>query len=263
MIVLLLVLAALVLAAGAVALYLIVSERRRHEAVESENARLLREAAEREAERSRLSGQVISAEQDERRRIALFLHDGPVQSLSGIALMLDAARHFAERGEAGQAGEVVAGALERHRQTIRELRDLSFNLEPVVLRDRGFGTAVRALADQLRLASEAGIELEVDVDAAEQMAESAQAALYQIIREALNQGILRGPPTRVSVRVEQREDGAAELVISDDAPGERRRRSFDALGERARTLSGTLTAEGGPDGGTTVRVVLPAYVAQP
>ena len=37
---------------------------------------------------------LIAAEQDERRRLALFLHDGPVQQLSGIALMLDAAVHL-------------------------------------------------------------------------------------------------------------------------------------------------------------------------
>ena len=37
-----------------------------------------------------ITEQILGAEQDERRRIALFLHDGPVQSLSGIALMLDA-----------------------------------------------------------------------------------------------------------------------------------------------------------------------------
>ena len=40
-----------------------------------------------------LAERLITAEQDERRRIALELHDGPVQSLSGIALMLDAAIH--------------------------------------------------------------------------------------------------------------------------------------------------------------------------
>ena len=42
-------------------------------------------------ERERLVERIITAEQDERRRLALFLHDGPVQSLAGIALMLDAA----------------------------------------------------------------------------------------------------------------------------------------------------------------------------
>ena len=41
---------------------------------------------------------LIAAEQDERRRIALFLHDGPVQNLSGIALMLDAALHSIDAG---------------------------------------------------------------------------------------------------------------------------------------------------------------------
>src|SRR5919204_3299146 len=55
-----------------------------------ENARLLAEAQVREAERAQLSDQLITAEQEERRRLALFLHDGPVQSLAGISLMLDA-----------------------------------------------------------------------------------------------------------------------------------------------------------------------------
>ena len=41
-------------------------------------------------EHARLLDQLITAEQEERSRLALFLHDGPVQSMSGIALMLDA-----------------------------------------------------------------------------------------------------------------------------------------------------------------------------
>ena len=51
----------------------------------------------REPDRERLD-RLIAAEQDERRRIALFLHDGPVQNLAGIALMLDAAQHSIEDG---------------------------------------------------------------------------------------------------------------------------------------------------------------------
>ena len=74
--------------AVALGLYLIVSERRRHHGVELENARLLADARIREHERAKLSDRIITAEQDERRRLALFLHDGPVQNLAGIALML-------------------------------------------------------------------------------------------------------------------------------------------------------------------------------
>ena len=248
-----------VLAAGVVAVAFIIGERRRHETVEAENARLLAEAQEREAERARLADHLVSAEQDERRRLALFLHDGPVQSLSGIALMLDAAQAAIDAERLDEAKGVVSRALERHRDTIRSLRDLSFNIEPVVLRDQGFEPAVRALADQL--ANAHGISFELDVAAAEALSERAQAALYQILREALGQAILRGPPRRVAVSIRETTDHV-ETTIADDGAGERRRRSVENITERARTLGGSVDVGPGPDGGTVVRVRVPAYAAR-
>ena len=224
---------------------------------ESENARLLEEAKIREAERARLSEQIVTAEQEERRRLALFLHDGPVQSMSGLALMLDAV----SESVAPDALPVMERALRQHRQTIRALRDLSFNLEPVVLRDQGFGPAVKGLADQLGL--EHRIQIDVDVEAAEALGEKSQAALYQIIREATSASIRRGPPTRMSIVVARRPDGGLQAEIVDDAPGERRRATFDALAERARTLNATFEVDQREDdAGTTVRVTLPPYVTQ-
>jgi signal transduction histidine kinase len=223
---------------------------------EYENARLLEEAKVREAERSRLSDQLITAEQDERRRLANELHDGAVQSLSGIALLLDAGLHSIEAGREEEARDIIGRALKRHRDTIGQLRDLSFNLEPVVLRDQGFVTAVRALTDQIAIAHGVGVDL--DVDAAELLGEKAQAALYQIIREALNQAVRRGPPQSVSVTVHET-DGGFETRIEDDAPGERRRRSLDELAERARTLNWQLAFDQGEESGTIVRVLLPPY----
>jgi signal transduction histidine kinase len=226
---------------------------------EQENAQLLEDAQIREAERSRLSNQIITAEQDERRRLANELHDGAVQALSGVALLLDAGLNSIAEGRRGEAQEIIGRALERHRATIGQLRNLSFNLEPVVLRDQGFAPAVRALTDQIELAHHVHVDL--DVDAAEQLAEQTQAALYQIIREAVNQAVRRGPPQTLSVKIRQADDGRVETSISDDAPGERRRRSLEEMEERARTLNGDLTVEHGTTGGTTVRVLLPPYAA--
>ena len=224
-----------------------------------ENARLLAEAQVRETERARLSDQLITAEQEERRRLALFLHDGPVQSLAGISLMLDAVTDSLRSDRLDEAERVLHSALERHRDTIRSLRDLSFNIAPVVLRDQGFGPAVRTFAEQVGLENE--IQVDVDVDAADALAENARVGLYQIIREAVNQAIRRGPPTRISIKVAEDDDGSVEAVIADDGAGERRRATFDAIEERARTLSGRLQVDAGQDGGTAVRVVLPPYVA--
>src|SRR5213592_3180233 len=224
---------------------------------EHENAQLLGDARVREAERSRLSDQLITAEQDERRRLANELHDGAVQSLSGVALLLDAGLNSIGEGRGEEAQEIISRALERHRATIGQLRSLSFNLEPVVLRDQGFAPAVRALTDQIALAHD--VQVALDVDAAELLAGKTQAAVYQIIREALDQAVLRGPPQRLAITMRQTEDGGIETAIMDDAPGERRRRSLDELAERARTLNGVLTVDQGEGGGTTVRVVLPPY----
>ena len=210
------------------------------------------------SEPSRLAERLITAEQDERRRLALFLHDGPVQSLAGIALMLDAVVHAIDEERLDTAKEILEAALERHRAAIRTLRDLSFNLEPVVLRDRGFSPAVRALADEIGL--EHRIQVDVDVDVAEQLGEKVQAALYQIVREALNGAVRRGPPTSISVVVERGDDGRFVTTITDDGSQERRREFFEVLDERARTLNGRLSVEQNP--GTRIVLELPATRAR-
>lgn len=209
------------------------------------------------AGRAELTEQILGAEQDERRRIALFLHDGPVQSLSGIALMLDAVGDFLNRGANEQAREILDKALSRTRTTIGELRDLSFNLEPVVLRDHGFGMAVNALAQEKGLAHKMKIEL--NVGAAEVLGERTQAALYQIVREALDGAIRRGPPQTFSVLIEPEQQTLA-VTIRDDAPSERRRRSIEVLEERARTLGAVISVDH-DEHGSTMRLVLPMYAA--
>jgi signal transduction histidine kinase len=212
-----------------------------------------------EHERARAVDSLIAAEQEERRRLAVALHDGPVQSLAGIALMLDAALAAVNEGRLDHAREVMEGALERHRETIRSLRDLSFALEPVILRDQGFAPALQALAERLSVPGRTQIEVELLKD---DLSEKAEVVLYQIVREALHGALARGSVSRISVRIAPVEEGGVEAVVADDGAGERRRGSFDAIAERARTLNGQLTIDSGNGGGTTVRVVLPGYTAR-
>ena len=203
---------------------------------------------------------LITAEQDERRRIALFLHDGPVQNLSGIALMLDAVLHSIQSGEVDDAARVLEGAMERQRATIRELRDLSFALEPVVLRDQGFGAALQALASQVGEAY--SIRIDVDVEQADRLGESAQIAVYTIIRELLDQAARRGPPTHIRVAMAEAPGGGVTTIVSDDAEPERRRRSFEAIEERVKQLHGIIAVEASDAGGTHVVVTLPPYATR-
>jgi signal transduction histidine kinase len=203
---------------------------------------------------------LIAAEQDERRRIALFLHDGPVQQLSGIALMLDAAQHSIALGKTGEARDIIAKALERHRDTIRELRDLSFALEPVILRDQGFEPALQALVAQI--GETHSLRIDLSTEGAEELGETAQVALYTIIRELIDQSVRRGPPTRIDVKFGHTADGGVVVDVGDDADPERRRRSLEAIEERVLQVHGEIEVVVDEDHGTLVRVTLPAYTAQ-
>jgi signal transduction histidine kinase len=182
-----------------------------------------------------------------------------VQQLSGIALMLDAAQHSIAEGRADEARDIIAKALQRHRTTIRELRDLSFALEPVILRDQGFAPALKALAAQV--GETHSLRVDVDSDGTEELGQSAQVALYTIIRELIEQSVRRGPPTRIGVRLAQTADGGVEATVADDADPERRRRSFEAIEERVRQVHGDIEVVVDGDG-TAVRVTLPPYTAQ-
>jgi signal transduction histidine kinase len=223
-----------------------------------ENARLVLEAQEREADRLRLTDRLINAEQDERRRLSIWLHDGPLSTMSGVALMHDAALAAIEDGRYEDAAKVVTTALARERDTIRTLRDLSFALEPLVLRDQGFEAAVQAVGEQIEASQR--IRVLVDVRDGERLAEKAQVELYQIIRESLDQAVQR-KPKEIKVTVGAVEGGGYRLEVADDGVAERRRGSIEDIEERVRVLNARLNVDQGGDGGTRIVVDLPAYVA--
>ena len=105
-----------------------------------------------EAERALIAERVL-AEQEERRRLAELLHDGPVQQLSAIAQILDTGLADLGAGDAERAAEVVARALELARDAARDLRALCDDLEPRVLDQLGFAAAASGLCAPPVLAS--------------------------------------------------------------------------------------------------------------
>jgi nitrate/nitrite-specific signal transduction histidine kinase len=86
-----------------------------------------------------------------------------------------------------------------------------------------------------------------------------QAALYQIVREALD-GATPWPADEIQISVQRTSDGHFVTTISDDGSQERRREFFDMLTERARTLSGRLAVE--QQAGTRIVLDLPASAAR-
>jgi two-component system, NarL family, sensor kinase len=212
-----------------------------------------------DAERALLAERVL-AEQEERRRLAELLHDGPVQHLSAIAQILDAGLASLRDGETQQADETFSRGLALARDSARDLRALCEDLEPKVLRELGFSAAVGALAR--RLSSRHDVNIDLDVDHADELGENAQTALYQILREATDQALRRGAPTRIEISVRATPAGGAALVVTDDGPPERRSAVLEALADRAATLNARFSSEVRYPRGSTVRIEVPPSAAR-
>jgi two-component system, NarL family, sensor kinase len=200
----------------------------------------------------------LLGERAERRRIAEQLHDGPVQHVAALSQMLDAAVAALEGNDVASGRRVVARALEVARDAAEELRGIVAGLEPVMLDEVGLAAAVRELAD--RTAGRRGARVEVRIDD-EGLGEGARSSLFQVIREALDQAVRRGPPSSVSVSVAKTGSGGVELVVSDDGAPERRQAVIDGLAERAAELNGSFEAE--REGRwTTIRLLVPPSAAR-
>jgi len=211
-----------------------------------------------DAERALLAERMLS-EQEERRRVAELIHDGPVQQLSAISQMLDAGLAELDGGDHDRAKQVFARSLELARDTARDLRQLCDDLEPRVLQQLGFASAATALAR--RISSRHDIEIEVNVEAAETLGENAAVALYQILREAIEQAVKRGGLTRIEISLHPTDAGGVELVVQDDGSPERRAAVLDALAERAATLNGRFSSEVRFPRGSTIRIDVPPVAA--
>ena len=198
-------------------------------------------------------GERLLAERAERRRIAEQLHDGPVQHVAALSQMLDAAVASLEDGDVASGRRVAARALTVARDAAEELRGIVAGLEPVMLDEIGLAAAVRELAE--RTVGRRGAAVEVRIDD-EGLGEGARSSLFQVVREALDQAIRRGPPSAVSVLLARTPSSGVELLVSDDGAPERRQAVIDGLAERAAELNGSLEASRAGRW-TTIRLVVP------
>ena len=212
-----------------------------------------------DAERALLVERMLS-EQEERRRVAELIHDGPVQQLSAISQMVDAGLAELDGGDEQRAKEVLGRALELTREAARDLRQLCDDLEPRVLHQLGFASAAAALAR--RISSRHDVEIDLAVEAAaETLGENAAVALYQILREATEQAVKRGGVARIEISLHATDAGGVELVVQDDGSPERRAAVLDALAERAATLNGRFSSEVRFPRGSTIRIDVPPVTA--
>lgn len=213
-----------------------------------------------QAEREALLVRAVEASDDERRRIAADLHDGPVQDLAGISYSLSAAAE-AEASPATRA--TLRDAAAATRGAMRRLRSLLVEIHPPSLRASGLEAA---LADLLAPLAEGGIDTELRVDS-RPLAEEDERLVYRAAAEALRNVQRHASASHVAVAFSADGDGA-RLEVTDDGDGftdadrDRRRREghvgLSLLEELAVRAGGAVEVRSSPGSGTTFALELPS-----
>lgn len=201
--------------------------------------------------------QLLDAQESERERIALELHDERAQALAAALLTLRQSERAATDGEAGAANQA---ARELIQETIRSLRELAVELRPKVLEDFGLAPAVEGLAASFE--ERHGIDIEVGVETGgERLPPELELTVYRAVQEVL--AGVAVPTAGGQVRIAVERGAGAVRVLVEHAPGPGQPATgtgelpeLESLRERVRLAGGRLV-ERSDGAGTLVRVELP------
>jgi signal transduction histidine kinase len=222
-----------------------------HVALHDANARL-----------QKLSRRVLAVQEEERRAIALELHDDLGQSLAAIKIAL----HGLQEKLPPEPARAVAHTIEIVDGVLATVRRLSYSLRPPQLDQFGLAGAIRALAEQQREATGIAIECRFG-DVAARAAPDVEVACYRIVQEALNNAARHAGASLVVVEL-QAKDRLLQVAVRDDGAGfdeaQARRRSersgslgLVGMAERAQLAGGWFRVRSSPGAGTRISVALP------
>jgi two-component system sensor histidine kinase UhpB len=229
---------------------------RNHEIIAEQNRRL-----------SALTAQVISAQEEERKRIARELHDEAGQALTTLIIGLERGVQSMDGEHLTGSRQVVARLRDVAVQTLEEIRNLALDLRPSLLDDLGLIAAVRWYARTCQTRS--GLLVEVAVEGLaddERLAPEVETAVFRIVQEGLTNVLKHAGAARAWVDL--RRDGAGLSVdVADDGVGlpafdvaaadRSGRLGLFGMVERARLLGGDMEIGPRAAGGTLLRLRVP------
>src|SRR5574340_180113 len=219
------------------------------------------------AELRRLSGLLATIQEDERRRIALDLHDGLGQSLSLIKLSIEKAGQLLAAGSVSEASESLQQLIPQIREAMVEVRRVSTELRPSILDDLGILPTLSWFFREFEAAcGHSTVEKAFNV-AEHEVPVPLQIILYRIIQEATNNIVKHACADRMRISIE-RTDEVLQLLIEDNGcgfdPGRLPRGDGEGGGlgllsmkERASFSGGSYRMTSAPGQGTRIEVSWP------
>ncbi|MBX5476978.1 MAG: sensor histidine kinase [Clostridia bacterium] len=212
--------------------------------------------------RQRAGFSIIRAQEEERRRLARDIHDGPAQLLANVVFRIEVSQKLLSIDRDRALAELEQlKTLVRH--SLQDVRKIIFDLRPMALDDLGLIPALRGYLSTF--GERTGLATDLIVQGTERRVPPAvEVAAFRIAQEALSNAWKHGDATRATVTV-RFEPGQLSVAIEDDGAGFnvaealQRQGGFGLLSmrERAGLVGGSLDIVSAPGEGTTVLAVIP------
>jgi signal transduction histidine kinase len=210
------------------------------------------------ADLQRSRERLVTAREEERRRLRRDLHDGIGPALASLTLTVDAANNLLDQNPAA-IRPLLADLKEQAQEAIVDIRRLVYGLRPPALDELGLISALREQAAQYSLN---GLRISIDAPAdLPPLPAAVEVAAYRISQEALTNVVRHAHARSCNVHFRLSGSGGLQVDIIDDGEGLsngfRAGVGLSSMCERAEELGGTCTIESGTSGGTHVAACLP------
>ncbi|HHT73208.1 MAG TPA: sensor histidine kinase [Firmicutes bacterium] len=209
---------------------------------------------------------ILKGQEDERKRLAREIHDGPVQDMANIALRLDIVERLYGVGRFEEAGQEFSSLKGLVKTIIGDIRRIIYDLSPMALDDLGLvHTVTRYVQENCE---RQGVHGEVRVVGREErLAATVEVAVFRTVQEAVNNSLRHGRPTEVLVRLEFLGDRIG-VGVFDNGVGfnlvevrrllqEGRHYGLVGMEDRIKLLNGTLKIHSAPGQGTRIVATVP------
>jgi PAS domain S-box-containing protein len=213
--------------------------------------------------RRELLHRIVTAQEDEQRRLSRELHDQMAQHLTAVTLGLKSL----ELQTSGDSVEVVKRLQKFTNKMAREVRTIATQLRPLVLEDLGLDAALSDYVEEWSKQSDIPVDLHCNGLLRRRLPVDTETAVYRIVQEALTNISKHAEAERASIIVDTRSNHICAIIEDDGcgfdfaqkmrAPARDRRLGLINMQERAALVSGTLNIESTPGVGTTVILKVP------
>lgn len=211
---------------------------------------------------------ILEGQEEERKRIAMDIHDGIGQQLTSLKFQIESI----DLAKGNEAESKITEIKQGIKDVIKEVRRVTFNLKPTVLGDYGMQAALSVFIREISKLTEIELTYKTEGDLSFRLPQKVENNIFRIVQEAINNAIkysgatqieiaLKQTETDIVITIEDKGKGFDEKIVEARSVNIESGRGFFNMYERTEYINGNLEIKSFPGEGTKLVLTVPLRIA--